>query len=223
MKHLALFAAGASALAFGAVPANATLINFDDLAIGTTLSNQYAALGVLFSPNAFSGAGGPTGDWATNSDMTIVSSTGSDVGGLGNPSLVSGNLLRSFSGWLNEDGDASFTITFTTAVSAFSLDFAGIATPSSTTISLFNGTTLLSTLTAGSGGQVRLSGAAASITSLKVTPGDFFDWVGVDNLDFTPVATTAVPEPASWAMMLMGFALTGAMMRRRQTTRVRFA
>lgn len=34
----------------------------------------------------------------------------------------------------------------------------------------------------------------------------------------------AVPEPATWAMMLLGFAATGAAMRRRSTnTRVRFA
>ncbi|MEG3123285.1 esterase-like activity of phytase family protein [Sphingomonas sp. GB1N7] len=36
-------------------------------------------------------------------------------------------------------------------------------------------------------------------------------------------ATTAVPEPASWAMMIGGFGLVGGAMRRRQRTTVRYA
>jgi PEP-CTERM motif len=37
------------------------------------------------------------------------------------------------------------------------------------------------------------------------------------------VLSSAVPEPATWAMMIVGFALVGASMRRRTTTRVSFA
>ena len=92
--------------------ASAADITFDDLAPGTILSTQYAALGVVFSANAFSGKNGNStdADWATNTDMGIVASTGADVGGLGGPALVSGNILHSFSGWLAEDGDASFAV-----------------------------------------------------------------------------------------------------------------
>jgi len=32
-----------------------------------------------------------------------------------------------------------------------------------------------------------------------VTPGDFFDWVGVDNIQYT-----AVPEPATFAALGVG-------------------
>ena len=39
----------------------------------------------------------------------------SDKDGLGAPALVSGNLLRSFDGWLLEDGDPSFTASFSIA------------------------------------------------------------------------------------------------------------
>jgi hypothetical protein len=38
----------------------------------------------------------------------------------------------------------------------------------------------------------------------------------VVSLDFTPVASAAVPEAATWAMMLVGFGVTGFMVRRRQ-------
>ncbi|MFT3975936.1 MAG: FxDxF family PEP-CTERM protein [Sphingomonas bacterium] len=43
-------------------------------------------------------------------------------------------------------------------------------------------------------------------------------------LSFNPSATPAVPEPATWAMMILGFGLIGGAMRyRRRETAVRFA
>ena len=45
---------------------------------------------------------------------------------------------------------------------------------------------------------------------------------GVDRVDyvFDGVTTTAVPEPATWALLIGGFAMTGAAMRRRMRTSV---
>lgn len=188
------------------------------LAAGATLSNQYAAQGVTFSPNAFSGPGGPTGNWATNTNMSIVSSTGSDVGGLGTPSLVSGNLLRSFSGWLGENGDPSFRAIFSTPILSLSADFAGVATPASTGLRAYNGTTLLTSVFATTTtGQQRLTVSSATpITSVVFTSGDFFDWVGVDNITFTQVRTSsAVPEPGTVALVTAGMLpLSGMVIRR---------
>lgn len=192
-----------------AVPASATIITFDDLAIGTILSNQYA--GVTFTPNALSGPGGPNGNWATNTDLTIVSATGADVGNLGEPSLVSGNLVRSFAGWQGEDGDASLRISFAAPVRSFSLDFAGLSNANNTQIFVYDGEVLLGSMMGTSIGQVTLSWTAASITSVVVTPGDQQDWVSFDNLSFTG----GIPEPASWTLLIAGFGLTGAAMRRR--------
>ena len=118
-------------------------------------------------------------------------------------SIVSGNILHSFSGWLNENGDASFRASFSTAVTSFSAAFAGIATPSSTRIFAYDGSTLISTVVATTTtGQQTLSVTGAHITSVVITPGDFNDWVGVDNINFTPVASG--PEPSS--LILCGVA-----------------
>jgi hypothetical protein len=189
-----------------AARANLYTISFDagdpigGLSVGATLANQYAGIGVTFTPNAFTGAGGPTGTWGTNTFMTIVSSTGSDVGGLGTPALVSGNLLRSFNGWQNENGDPSFRATFSTPITSLGADFAGIATPSSNHLYAYNGSTLLATATATTTGQQHLTVSSGTpITSVVFTPGDFFDWVGVDNISFTTGDVSAVPEPSTLA------------------------
>ena len=46
---------------------------------------------------------------------------------------------------------------------------------------------------------------------------------GIDNLLCGAVCGGAVPEPASWAMMLLGFGVMGGAMRRRARVRVTFA
>jgi hypothetical protein len=214
--------AGVAALGLAAaLPVSAVTITFDDLAPGSTLGNPYAALGVTFSPNAFSGAGSSTSGqpWATNTDMTIVSAGGVadvDVGILGAPSLVSGNVLRRYTNWFGENGDPSFLITFTTPVTSVSLDFASLGSdPGDTRLFIYNGTTLLTTLAAPvpatpGVSQARLSFAAASITSVAVAPGSYLDWVAVDNLVFAPV-----PETSTYALMALGLALVGVAAHRR--------
>ena len=199
----------AIALTLAASQASALTIDFNSLPVGTTLSNQFA--GVAFAPNAFSGGGGPVGNWATDTDMTIVSSTGADVGDLGTPALVSGNLLRSFSGWLNEDGDPSFSISFATPITSFSADFAGIFAPSSTRLFIYNGLTLLSTVSAVSTGQATLGFSSGTFNRVVITPGTFNDWVGVDNIVYAPV-----PEVGTYAMMSLGLASLLGWRRRRQ-------
>ena len=196
----------ASGLLLAAAQASAVTITFDDLAVGTTLSAQYT--GVTFSANAFTGPGSSTSGakWATNTDMTIVSSTGSDVGGLGTPLLASGNLLRSFAGWLGEDGDPSFKVTFVAPITSFGATFAGVAAAADVTLFAYNGSTLLGTVSGTSTNQqFVLSFSAPSITSVAVRPGSFNDWVGVDNITYTPAAV--VPELNTYAMMGLGMAL----------------
>jgi hypothetical protein len=217
----------ASVLAGPQAVAAPTRITFDagdpigGLAVGATLGNQYAAYGVTFAPNAYSGNTGPNGDWASNTTMSIASSTGGDVGGLGTPSLVSGNLLRAYSGWLNEDGDPSFSAFFSGGINSFSADFAGVSAPADVRLFAYLGSTLLgsvsSTVTTG---QFTLSFASiGQFDRVVITPGSYGDWVGVDNITFDRAALppTGVPEPTTMAML--GLGLTGLALARRRAGR----
>lgn len=230
MNHLLKTTLAAAALLASVHAFALTRITFDagdpigGLSAGATLSNQYAAFGVTFAANGFTGMGGPTSDWASNSDMTIASTTDDDVGVLGGPSLVSGNLLHSLYGWADEDGDPSFRATFAGGITSFSADFAGVSVPGSVRLFAYNGSVLLGSVAgAGAGGgttsQFTLAIAAARITSVVVTPGDYSDWVGVDNITFSPVAVAAVPEPESYALLGIGLvAVVVAAARRRGAT-----
>ncbi|MBN8808314.1 MAG: PEP-CTERM sorting domain-containing protein [Sphingomonas sp.] len=130
----------------------------------------------------------------------------------------------------------------------FNTGFAGVySNPfgSATTVNIYsglNGTgTLLATTSLGSTGtgtcNTNISGGAAycpfnnfslgfSGTAMSVVFGGTVNQQVFD--DFTFGSTTvggAVPEPATWAMMMLGFGALGGMLRRRSVTaaRVRFA
>jgi len=56
----------------------------------------------------------------------------------------------------------------------------------------------------------------AAVTLTSQTLGKTLE-IGRDGFSYPSMVTTAVPEPASWAMMIGGFALIGGLMRRRAT------
>ena len=204
MKRQLTTLAAAISLLLAAAQAQAVTLTFEDLAEGATLAAQYAGLGVVFSPNAFSGANSNSTaeGWATNTGMTI---TGTDLGAVGTPVLASGKLLHSFGNYFNEDGDPSILATFSTPITSISAVFVGISFPADTTMLVYNGVTLLGTVVAACTPvcQQTLSFAAASITSVVFTPGSYNDWVGIDNVSFTQV----VPEPSSYGLMALGLGL----------------
>jgi hypothetical protein len=105
--------------------------------------------------------------------------------------------------WTNEDGDPSFRISFASAINLFSAAFAGVDTPADVRLFAYNGGSLLATVVGSSTGQFTLSFSAPLITSVVLTPGDFFDYVGVDNSRYQ-AAVTAVPEPGTLTLMSLG-------------------
>jgi PEP-CTERM motif len=209
-RHTLRWATLAAGLSLAAAQASAVTITFNELTPGSVLSSQYAALGAVFTPNAFTGDGSSASGepWATNTHMTIVDSQGPDVGGVGSSTLVGGNVLRSRPGWLGENGDASFLVSFSVPVTSFSADFADVTEFEDVTIWAYNGATLLGSVSGTAEGDFTLSYAAAAITSVAVRPGNFFDYVAVDNINFAPV-----PEPGSY--LLMGLGLAALALRRR--------
>lgn len=186
-------------------PVEATYtLTFEDLTAGDTLSNQYAAQGVVFSPDPL---------LASGTDMTVVDSGGGDVGGLGTPALVSGNIIHSFDGWLGEGDDANVLATFSTPVSSVSVDFAGMASDDVTGLAIYDSAdTLIDSvfLLAGDGQATASLSSTTDIYSAVVFPGEFFDWVGWDNFSYTQVN---IPEPTT----LGALAAIGAIALRRRS------
>lgn len=195
MKN-AMFGALALALAAGLASAATHTIDFDTdaagnaIAEGSTLSNQYAAWGVNFFPNALTG-----GDWATNTDMTITST---DVGGGYVASY--GNILHSFNGWLSEDGDANFAMLFDAPITDLTVRFTGDADFVSL-VALFDtqGNLVAEALATGTGTLSSVTFTGLNNTDLAVVaPGWFLDWAGVVDITFT-----TVPAPASLGLVGM--------------------
>jgi hypothetical protein len=87
-------------------------------------------------------------------------------------------------------------------------------------IELWIGNTLLDSITATGGSSTNWSNRTVSFAT---TGGALtFRAVGTSDstggyLDDITISTAAVPEPATWAMMILGFGLVGAGMRRRRT------
>lgn len=110
-------------------------------------------------------------------------------------------------------------IQFGTGVSAFGTDLLRVN--SNTTLEAFDSNNILlgSVLLIASGtpaidGFRGLGGFGTSIASARIVTTDF---LSVDNFQFVSSAA-AVPEPGTWAMLILGFGTIGFAMRRRAAT-----
>ena len=199
-------------------PANAAVVNSLSGATSVVMPafNSFTAGPTVFGPITFT---------SSTSDSVIGFTGGYGLAGNG---VISGN--PPFAG-LNTDV-GSMTFTFSAAVSGVLADtnwaISGFSRGLPITASIFDsGNALLETITFSNDGTLNdlapgywgFSRGSADIASLTLSNGFIIA------RDFSVLAEPngAVPEPASWALMIAGFGLVGsAMRRRRETVRVSF-
>lgn len=201
-----------------------------------------AAITVYTSQAAYLAAVGASGV-DTFDNLSITASTPSPItrtaGAFGYTAAVS---TTSFFGagstadrWLSTN-TATDTITFsafTGGVSAFGglffgSDIAGAFAPGSITLTATDASgTVTQTITGATTSSFLgfvSTGPLLSATVTSVQPTTGFLWPTVNNLTLAaPRVTSGVPEPTTWAMMIVGFGLIGGGMRRRITARVTYA
>ena len=123
----------------------------------------------------------------------------------------------------SNSAEASLIINFVSPINAFGAYFGGVQTGSSSI--LFSDGSAQSIPLGGSpnnGGFsfVGFTTSGASISSVTINVP--FDLISVDDIRFR-AAGNAVPEPATWALMLGGFGLIGCALRRRASRTLDFA
>ena len=212
-----LIASVALAASVSALSANAAVIDFETTAMGNSpgafvpvaaqLSNQYkASLGVAFS----SGAGYAAvvcHCGATHSGQNIIGGTDS-FGNLNYTQAITATFFNT----------ADLSQGATTNFAKIWLDFIPLGS-GTVTFQAFDafGALIGTTSTVDNGVTQSLSFSLAGIRSVS-----FFSdnaTVGFDDFEFgelTPIRGGAVPEPATWAMMIAGFGLVGATLRNRR-------
>lgn len=127
---------------------------------------------------------------------------------------------------------ATFRLTFGRSVNAFGASFVGLANAGRTEVVSLLGSTgqVLSTFTITGPPNVGdnrdfygfVSDVPFAAISLTHTSQSINDFIGMDNL-LVGTFATVVPEPAIWAMMMIGFGMIGAAARyRRRSTQVRY-
>lgn len=170
------------------------------------------------------GLGSPMSDRALNGGTVVTFETGSasattlrtyDI-----VSIINATQLDNYSGRYNtigrslgNDRGATSTIilNFSTPVSAFGFNLG--ASNASWSISAAGQTYTFPSISSSNNMEYYgISGAGIRSATLSFGSGD---WVLIDNLTYV----AAVPEPTTWALMLVGFGLTGAAMRRRASQR----
>lgn len=206
---------------------------------GTTLMVHQPAssTGNPFDPAATNGYWGSSTDY--NSMVSKVTVNGSAAAPYNNGDFLAGDVVIHSS---NPFTFGPLTINWT-APSAGTIDYASSlwyahsVVTRSNDVSAFLGSTLLGTVTVDnlitrSNAITTLSGTgqavlAGDILAFRFTqsPGQIFgSLTGVGlSVNFAPQAPGAVPEPATWAMMIIGFGAIGGALRRRQAVRVRYA
>jgi hypothetical protein len=185
-----------------------TIIDFEAVASGTVLTNQYAGLGVTFS--AFENAG--------LVDSIVIA--GSAIGIPDSPPNNSGNF------WGNTDTIAFgnrwdvLRVSFTNPAANVNWYTGTLGGLSITFNAYDSGGNLLQSVVSGTQSQggpfVFTSFAVSGIAYFEgLQPADDWGW-GMDNLSFDPGTAANVPEPGSLSLLALGLAGWGARRRRQR-------
>ncbi len=190
MKKTILAAATAWALTAAAAQAGVVTINFESGTAGAVIGGDYAALGATFSGAYYFGCGG------------------------GCPAPAFGHFASGLA------ANTPITVTFATLQTSVSFvsvsDSSVIASAYDSSNTLLDSTSDLQGFPI-SGAPVVLSGANIAYVTFAPKDNIFFFGYGLDDLTFNSGPSGGgVPEPASWALMILGFGGVGALLRQRR-------
>ena len=210
MRIRSLLLAAAAAAAFAAPAAAAVTVNVVSFGNATALPDGQ----VLVAD--FNNAGTPEAVLLEGFELDLNGATvGVNEGGSG----YSGTLPNNATHYLTVPGAKSATLTSLKGIRAFSLYMGSPDAYNSIQFIGKNG--FNQTLTGGQlsggntaqqwswGARVNFDFADAQVTQVVLRSGQ-------NSYESDNFAVAAVPEPATWAMMIMGFGTIGALMRRRQ-------
>lgn len=215
MKKLVIAGALALGLWAGSAQAATFSVNFNGgsgtLPLGSTVFQSFDAIpaGTMIGPNAYSSN--------TTTGLTARPAYGS-TGNYG--AVLNGGSYTVAFGPTNL---FSFVLGSLDAFNSLTLNFAD------GTSQLLTGGNIINDMTfdAGNRTSAETNGTVSyQVTSGALLTGATFRSSGGNSFEFDNLATGgvgAVPEPAAWAMMIVGFGLVGGALRRRTKTTVRYA
>lgn len=198
MKKLLTAIFAGTALLCSTTPAAAQeVINFDTLVDGNVVTNQFAGLGVTFSAEAGSQVIVTTQNLGSSLPNFICSGVSGSINCTDDifidfAAAISGLTFLSIGA--NNVGDVGDVRVFANALLLGTVDITANGTPSSPDL-------------------VDLS-AFSGITRIEIVNITDAAGIGLDDFRFT--LSSAVPEPSTWAMMLLGFGGMGVALRRRR-------
>ncbi len=219
LSRLVVGAASAAALAFFASPASAALTVYSDISAWHAASADTSTVNFPNTPMTL--GSNPASFTQTTLSGTVVLATDDAVSDgllflIGSDQSGHAPVLSSQG---HDNGMAHLRITVDAPIRAFALIFG---TPNATNVTFTFSTgdtaTFASSTAPGLYDTPHFFGVISdtSFTSLLITAPDTDDGFNHLNVSEAYIGQAAVPEPSTWAMMLLGFGGLGGMLRSRR-------
>ena len=203
-KHLLAGAAAAAALLSANAASAATVVLFSDFENDGTISQGFGTWGVYAAADGWTTLAGPGIEIQNNA--------------AGAPQSPDGG-----TNFVELDSHSNSSMFYTLGSSgSFDLSFLYSPRPNvvstSNVIDVYLDAALLGTITAAGGGTTAWSTASTTFSGTAGQKLIFAAAGGSDSLGgyVDNITLSAVPEPATWAMMIAGFGLAGSALRRRR-------